>query len=146
MALRARERGVHARQRIARICRVIEGCIRPVDSAVADRAVLREACRHVRRIAGAVEFTAVAAVARRRQRCVVVVHVALAARSSRMRASEREACFRMVERCRAPAARGVALRAVLRESARNVTGIARRREILLVARITVGGRIRVIVI
>lgn len=52
----------------------------------------------------------------------------------------------MVECCWAPAVGGVALRAVLRESAGNVIGIGRRCEVLFVAGITIGSCTGVVVI
>lgn len=86
MALRARERGVHAGQRVPGIGGVIEAGSGPVDGGVADRAVLRKSRRDVRRVTRAVEFAAVTAVARRRNRGVVIVHMALAAGRGRVRA------------------------------------------------------------
>lgn len=100
----------------------------------------------MRGVGGAVEFLTVTAVARGRNGCVVIVHVALVARRGRVRACERETRFRMVEGRRAPSAGGVALRAVLRESACNVVGIGRRTVVLLMARITIAWRTCVLII
>lgn len=112
---------------------MIEGGRRPVCRRVAERAVRGKSCRNVRGIVGAGEVSLVTSVAGRRQRRVVVVHMALRALNGSMRAGKREARFVVIEIRQRPRSRVVALRAVSRKPSRRVRRIVRRLVVGLMA-------------
>ena len=104
-----------------------------------DLALLREAHRYVIRIGRSGEILLMAAVARRRQAGVIVVHMALRALHARVRASEWECRLGVIKCCRHPRRGGVADLAGLRDPGRRVVRIRRALVILQVAR-DAGGR------
>ncbi len=116
--------------------RVVKGSARPRCGVVALRASLREARCRVRRIVGRVEVVLVATDTRRvgGGQVVIAVHVALDALQRDMRASQREAGGRVIERRVTPRRRGVALLASLREIRLHVVRIGGALEILQMAR------------
>ena len=90
---------------------MIERSVGPTDRRVAHRAVRRESRRYVARIIRSVEICLMARIAIRRQRCVVVVGVALRAGHCPMRPGKRESGLGVIERRRAPPAGGMTRRA-----------------------------------
>lgn len=145
MALRATQRRVRARQRVVGVERVIELRIQPVGRRVAGVAGVRQVERHVARIAAAREVRLVASEAVLRQRCVVSVRVALRACDRGMGARQGEH-RRVIERRRHPSASGMAESTIGRETGGYVVGARRSGKVPLVARVAVGGRIRVTVV
>lgn len=90
VALRACQRGVHPRERVVGILGVVEvdGC--PARCGVAGIAGRRKCRCSVIGVRGASPIRLVASVAVCRQRCVVVIGVALCARHRGVGASQRE--------------------------------------------------------
>ncbi len=117
VALRALQRRMRAGQREAG-GRVVERRIPPRGSRVALLAGLREIRLHVVRIRRPLEILQVAADAGRVRagQIVVAVHVALRALQRGMSTGQRESRGRVIERCRRPVRRGMALLTSLRES------------------------------
>lgn len=100
---------------------------------MAGRATSREACRDVVGVRGCLVLGPVTAVTIRRQRRVVVIHVAIGASHLGVRPRKRERCVVMVERRRCPGGRAMAYIALLRQSSRHVIGIGGSLKILQVA-------------
>jgi hypothetical protein len=96
--------------------RVIERRSRPCARGVTGGARRREPCRGVVRIRGAGVVRLVAPIASRRQRCVVVVHVAVCACHGGMSSREREGRSVVVKGRAGPVGRAVANIAGCRES------------------------------
>ena len=119
---------------IGREVRVIESRSCPRRRGMASRARIRETRRRVIRIGRAVVIRLVAAHARRRQRGVVVIHVAVRAGHGRVRPSQRERRRVVVERRSIPVRGAMAGIARRREAYLRVVGIRRRSVVLLMAR------------
>lgn len=98
------------------------------------------------RIRSSGEICLVAAVARRWQRCVVVVYVALYARNRNVRTRERESCVVVVESCLRPRSGVMASRACSGETRSGVIGIRRSDIVGLVARVAIRGHGCVVVV
>lgn len=96
MALRALGAGMRAGQREAG-GRVVELRPHPLHCVVAECAVLRKARGFVVRIVGCIEVVQVARQARGARQSEIVVDVTLRALRARVRASQREACGRVVK-------------------------------------------------
>ncbi len=133
MTLQARERRVHARQRIARHCGVVERRVRPGSRRMANRAVGGKTGCHMRGIIRPVKIRLVAAIAVRGEGTEVIVHVALSAGYRHVRPGQREPRLCMIEYRRAPPTRCMTCRAAGGEPRAHVIGIRRRSEIRLVA-------------
>lgn len=116
VALRALEAGVRPRQREPGR-RMVERRARPVGDcgSVTQRAVLRKACRGVRRICGPIVVRLVAVPARRARQAVVSVHVAGDALLSGMRSDQGESGGCVIECRPAPIGGRVTAGAILRE-------------------------------
>lgn len=109
VALCAGHGGVLAGERVMRVERVIEFCIRPIGRRMAGRAVARQAELHVRRIVGGIEIRIVARVARRRSILEDVIQVAGGTGEGSMHAGQRIAgVFQVVKFGVEPAVHGVA--------------------------------------
>lgn len=102
---------------------MIEDCASPGCGAVANAAVSWKTCGGMVWIGRFGVVGLVAAKAINRKGCVVVVDVACAAGCGNVSAGQRKRGFRMVERRRNPAARGMADRTVRRKAGCNVVGI-----------------------
>ena len=121
VTLRALQTGMSAGERESR-SGVIERRAGPVRGGVADRAVLREAGRSVRRVGGDVVIGEVAVNSGAAGQAIVVVHVTLRALQTGMSASERKPRSGVIERRASPVRGGMAAAAILRE----VRGFMRR--------------------
>ena len=121
MALRALQAGVCSGEREPGGS-VVEGRARPVRDrvAMAQRAVLWETCRGVRRTVGAVVIGLVAVPARRAGQTVIVVHMAGRALLTRMQPYQGKSRGGVVERRSQPVHGRVAAGAILREIRRLV--------------------------
>lgn len=113
---------------------------------MAKRAVSWEACRCVSGILRPVVVSLVAAIARRRKRRVIVVHMALRALHRRMRTRQRKRSVVVIESCQRPRGRVVALRTIRRESRWRMRRIVRRLVISLMASVARRWQRRVVVI
>lgn len=126
---------------------VIEGSPGPGRRVMALRAGGREADGRVRRTVRFIEVSLVASVAARRQRAgVVVVHVTGCAGHGHVRAGQRKFRGVVIERGPSPARRGVAKRAIGRESAGNVGRVRGSVEVGLMAGNASGRRVAVVVV
>ena len=124
---------------------MIEGRHVPVIIRMARVASGREVRRHMAWIGGAGEVLLVATVAGCRDGGVVVVGMARGAGHRGMEAKQREH-RRVIEGRRSPIRRGVAKRAISRESGGYVGRIGGAREVRLVATVAVGRQRRVVVV
>ena len=145
MALDAVNRGMRSGERERGVV-VVKRRSGPCSCGVARVAGGREACGCMIGVCGAVPVSLVAAVTRSRQRCVVVVGVALRAGDRRMRTCQREPRVVVIERRRAPTTRRMADRAVGREARRYVVRIRCAAVVGLVARVTSRGCVGVVVV
>ena len=98
------------------------------------------------RIFCAVEVGLVTAIAIGGEGSVIAVHVALSARGRHMRAGQRESRLRVVERRWTPGGGCVTHRAIGRENRSNVIGIDRLSEVRLVALVTIGRRMYILIV
>ena len=118
MALGAGHSGMHARQRIVRVKRVVEFGVIPVRCVVANSAIMRQAKGRVRRIGGVIEIhrMRVARIAVCRRSRKNIIGMAVGARQGSVRPGERIArVFQMVELGAEPAVHRVATLAGGRE-------------------------------
>ncbi len=118
----------------------------PCTGVVTHLAGLREPSRHVIRIGRTLEIFQVARHAGRARQAVVVVHVAIGtlSRGNRMRPGQCKVDQRVIERCRLPCDRRVALRTIRRKVRGHVVRIRGALEILQVA--ANAGRARQVVV
>ena len=113
---------------------VVERGSRPRRRGVARLAGGGKSCRGMVRVGRILIVRFVTGVAIGRDRCVVVVHVAICAGHRGMCARERESRVVVIERGRTPRCRGVAQVALLRESRGHVVRVGRSLEVLQMAR------------
>lgn len=113
---------------------VVEGGAEPTCRGVACGTSCWKARTHVVRIVGPFIVRLVAAVAVSRQRRVVIVHVAIRTRHTRVSSSQWETRIVVIESGRCPCRGAVANVALLRETSRNVARVVRILKISQVAR------------
>lgn len=132
VALDALQCRVRSRQRIVCVGRMVKVDACPVGCVVAGIARCWKGSGGVARIGCALPVGLMASEARRGQRCVVVVHMALSARNRRMCAGQWKHRG-VIEGGRGPVGRCVAERTVGRESGGSVRWIGGAGEVSLVA-------------
>jgi len=120
--------------------------VRPGDRGMAESAIGREACRHVIGIGGAGEILGVAGIAVKRNRCVVVVDVALRARHGNVGTGEGELGRVVIETRSGPVGGAVARFTGRRESSGRVRRGVGVVVIDLVAPNAIGRQRRVVVV